>query len=203
MSSIEELLTTIARGKSIIDNFGPSSLFVPPTPHSQTSLLNASTIILDPLNKLLAKQVELPVFYGFDALGWLARANQYFEIHQTQPDMKVPLAPFCMEGGAPHRLPYVRLWTLAINWEQLSAELIVHYSSDSLINPTESLAVAKQMGSMDEFINVFVAAATQALSLPEPQYLGYFLNGLQETICIRLRHYQTVNLHHTAIGKRD
>lgn len=104
LSSIEELLTTIARSKTIIDNSGPSSPFVPPSSLSQTSLPNTSTIILNPSNKHSAKQVELPVFCGTDALGWLAGANQYFEIHQTRPDVKVPLALVCMEGRALHGL---------------------------------------------------------------------------------------------------
>lgn len=50
---------------------------------------------LDPMNesmdeyKLYVKKVELPGFDGFDPVGWISRAETYFEVHNTDDLMKI------------------------------------------------------------------------------------------------------------------
>lgn len=83
-----------------------------------------------------------------------------------------------MEGGALHWLLWVHLYNPNISWEQFLEELVVRYGADAIVNPFERLAAIKQMGSVDDFINIFVTTAAQVPALSKPQYLGYFLNGL-------------------------
>ncbi|MCH92916.1 retrotransposon gag protein, partial [Trifolium medium] len=44
------------------------------------------------------KKVELPTFNGEDPAGWISRAEIYFSVQETTPEVKVRLAQICMEG---------------------------------------------------------------------------------------------------------
>lgn len=49
-----------------------------------------------------AKKVELPMFEGDDPAGWIARAEIYFKVQSTRPELKVNLAQLCMDGPTIH-----------------------------------------------------------------------------------------------------
>ena len=48
------------------------------------------------------KKVELPTFEGHDPLGWLARAEKFFEVQQVKTSERLRLAFFSMEGNVVH-----------------------------------------------------------------------------------------------------
>ncbi|KAG8380376.1 hypothetical protein BUALT_Bualt06G0009000 [Buddleja alternifolia] len=63
--------------------------------------------------------------------------------------------------------------------------VFVVQSSDGSIQGTfygEPVAV-KQIGSVDGFVNQFIQNANQIPKLTDEHYMGYFMNGLHETIC--------------------
>jgi hypothetical protein len=45
-----------------------------------------------------AVRLDFPKFHGEDPSGWVYRANQFFNYHQTNPHHRVLLASFHMEG---------------------------------------------------------------------------------------------------------
>lgn len=51
-----------------------------------------------------SKKLNIPSFNGSDPGGWLAGAEQYFELHSTRSEQKVTIALICMEDGALHWL---------------------------------------------------------------------------------------------------
>lgn len=54
--------------------------------------------------RLSVKKVELPMFNGDDPAGWIARAEVYFNVQNTTPEIKVNLAQLCMDGPTIHFL---------------------------------------------------------------------------------------------------
>lgn len=63
--------------------------------------------------RLSVKKVELPMFNGDDPVGWIARAEVYFNVareevyfnvQNTTPEIKVNLAQLCMDGPTIHFL---------------------------------------------------------------------------------------------------
>ncbi|KAF2287440.1 hypothetical protein GH714_040459 [Hevea brasiliensis] len=61
-------------------------------------------------------------------------------------------------------------------------------------NPYERLATVYQEKSVDEYIDVFVALASQVEGLTDQQYLGFFLSGLREEIRVRIHSQDSVNI---------
>jgi hypothetical protein len=59
---------------------------------------------VDPLSefRLSVRKVELPSFEGEDLAGWISRAEVYFRVQGTSPEIKVNLAQICMEGPTIH-----------------------------------------------------------------------------------------------------
>ena len=52
--------------------------------------------------RMAVKKVELPSFDGGDPVGWITRAETYFEIHGSSEDVKIRLAKICMGGATIH-----------------------------------------------------------------------------------------------------
>ncbi|XP_019176297.1 PREDICTED: uncharacterized protein LOC109171686 [Ipomoea nil] len=53
-------------------------------------------------------RLELPTFDGGDPIGWLPRVEQYFAIHHTREDLKVPTTFINMQGPALHWLRWMK-----------------------------------------------------------------------------------------------
>lgn len=71
-----------------------------------------------------ATKVEMPSFEGHDPLGWIARAEKFFEVQQVKPAEKVQMAFICMEGSAVHWFRFLRKKMPSLTWEELTSALI-------------------------------------------------------------------------------
>ncbi|KZT76886.1 hypothetical protein F511_46089 [Dorcoceras hygrometricum] len=102
------------------------------------------------------RKFEIPPFNGTDPVGWLGKAEQYFEIHGTPSYHRLRIAHICMEGTAVHWFQWARSRNPTWNWERFAIELINRYSGRKATNPFESLASLKQEGSsVEEYIEQF------------------------------------------------
>ncbi|KAF2298169.1 hypothetical protein GH714_016733 [Hevea brasiliensis] len=151
---------------------------------------NQVPLVVTDDSQVIAKKVELPNFDGQDPVGWLARADQYFSAHRTSVETKVPLALVCMVGAALHWVRWLKQRSPNMTWEQLSVELLQRFGGDAFASPYERLAV-RQEGSVDDFIDEFVARAAQVPGITDKFYIGFFLNGLKAEIRVRIRSQDT------------
>ncbi|KAF2308746.1 hypothetical protein GH714_015465 [Hevea brasiliensis] len=78
-----------------------------------------------------------------------------------------------------------------MTWEQLSVELLQRFGGDAFASPYERLAAVRQDGSVDDFIDEFVARAAQVPGITDQFYIGFFLNGLKAEIRVRIRSQDT------------
>lgn len=61
---------------------------------------NSSHLDMDQY-RMAVKKVELPSFNGDDPIGWITRAETYFEVQNTGEEVKIKLAKLSMERVLP------------------------------------------------------------------------------------------------------
>ncbi|KAF2317260.1 hypothetical protein GH714_019210 [Hevea brasiliensis] len=197
-SRMENMIAAMAKDKTTIVVGETSNLSTQTTLQGDTSTVKptAITLLFEDAGTV-AKKVDMPSFDGSDPIGWLARTHQYFEIHGVQNELKVSLALVSMEGALLHWLRWLRQRNPQLTWEQLQEELVQRYGDDLAENPYEHIATEKQTRTVAEYVDEFVARASQVPEMSDKQCLGYFLSGLKEDISVRLWSYDTVDLYRT------
>lgn len=113
---------------------------------------------LDPMKesmdefRLSVKKVELPElpgFSGFDPLGWISRAETYFEVHNTDNNMKIKLSRLCMEGCTIHWFNIWRKSDENLTWGSLKQALMLRFGGMRYDNPFEALKILQQSRTME------------------------------------------------------
>lgn len=120
-----------------------------------TSTVLTSTTDLTSEFKMAAKKVELPPFEGDDPVGWITRAETYFEVQQSSEEMKLRLAKLSMEGATIHWFNLLRETEDQLTWTTLKQALIERYGGRQSDNPFEELKDLRQTGTVDEYISAF------------------------------------------------
>jgi hypothetical protein len=134
-----------------------------------------------------AKKVELPSFDGEDPAGWISRAEVYFKVQGTTPEMKVSLSQLCMDGPTIHFFNSMLRENEDLTWDELKEALLERYGGHGEGDVYEQLTDLKQDGTIEEYITEFEYLVAQIPKLPEKQFRSYFLHGLKTEIRGRLR----------------
>ena len=137
--------------------------------------------------RMAVKKVELPSFDGGDPVGWITRAETYFEIHGSSEDVKIRLAKICMEGATIHWFNLLTETEDNLTWDKLKKMMVDRYGGRRCDNPFEELKDLHQEGDVEEYISEFEFLSSQVNRLPEEQYLGYFVGGLKPEIRVKVR----------------
>jgi hypothetical protein len=133
------------------------------------------------------KKVELPMFDGGDPAGWISRAEIYFRVQGTRPEVKVQLAQLCMEGATIHFFNSLLNEEEEVTWDRLKEALLDRYGGHGEGDIYEQLTELRQTGNVDEYITDFEYLIAQIPRLPDKQFQGYFLHGLKEEIRGKVR----------------
>lgn len=67
------------------------------------------------------------MFDGDDPAGWITRAEIYFCVQETSPEIRVNLAQLCMEGPTIHFFNSMLDDEMELTWEKLKEELLERY----------------------------------------------------------------------------
>jgi hypothetical protein len=134
-----------------------------------------------------ARKVELPLFDGKDPAGWISRAEVYFRVQNTPPEIKVSLAQLCMEGSTIHFFNSIVDEEHSMDWDGLKDALLERYGGIGEGNVYEQLTALRQKGTVEEYITSFEYLTAQIPRLPDKQFQGYFLHGLKEEIRGKVR----------------
>jgi hypothetical protein len=134
-----------------------------------------------------AKRVELPSFDGEDPAGWISRAEVYFKVQGTTPEVKVSLAQLCMDGPTIHFFNSIIRENEDLTWEELKEALLERYGGHGEGDVYEQLSDLRQGGTIEDYITEFEYLVAQIPKLPEKQFRGYFLHGLKPEIKGRVR----------------
>ncbi|WVZ05471.1 hypothetical protein V8G54_018817 [Vigna mungo] len=133
------------------------------------------------------KKIELPPFYGEDQAGWIARAEVYFNVHETREAVWVNLAQLCMEGSTIHFFHALLNEYDELTWEDLKREMLERYGGRGEGSIYDQLAALKQIGSIEDYITSFECFIAQVPRMPDEQYFSYFTQGLKNEIRARIR----------------
>jgi hypothetical protein len=127
------------------------------------------------------------MFSGEDPAGWIARAEVYFRVQGTSPEIKVDLAQLSMEGSTIHFFKALKEENEGLTWEELKQALLERYGVVSEGNVFEQLASLQQESNVEDFIEDFERLISQVPRLSDEQFIGYFIHGLKEEIRGRVR----------------
>lgn len=100
------------------------------------------------------KKVELPTSKGDDPLGWIARAEKFFEEQQVRASEKLHLAFNCIEGNVVHWFQFWKQKAKNPSREDFLHALLRRYGENSKGTIFERLASIKR-GSVDEYVQEF------------------------------------------------
>ena len=137
--------------------------------------------------KSWGRRVELPGFEGEDPMGWLARAEKFFEVQNVIAGERLKLAFISMEGSASPWFSFWRKNSKNPSWEEFSMALNRRFGGKERSSVFEKLAKIKQNGRIHEYIQDFELLVSQAPQTGEEQLLGYFFAGLQSKIRNQIR----------------
>lgn len=124
------------------------------------------------------KLVELPTFEGLDPMGWIARAEKFFEVQKVAEREKLRLAFICMEGSANY---WYQFWKTKVpnpSWDEFRDVLVCRFGGRERGDVFEKLASIRQRGSVDDYIQELEMLAAQAKGVADTQLKGYFFAGL-------------------------
>ncbi|MCI28530.1 retrotransposon gag protein, partial [Trifolium medium] len=95
-------------------------------PSEKTDRVGSSRINDEALTEFRhsVKRVELPSFDGDDPAGWISRAEVYFRVQNTTPEVKVSLAQLCMEGSTIHFFNSLLRENEDLSWDGLKEALL-------------------------------------------------------------------------------
>ncbi|XP_057790733.1 uncharacterized protein LOC131007835 [Salvia miltiorrhiza] len=134
------------------------------------------------------QRMDLPVFDGLEPRGWIARANQYFLVHQIADNQKLQIAIIAMSGAALSWLHLFLRRTPNPAWPDFTRALLERFGDASTFNTYEALFLFRQTGSLEEHIAAFEGRAAQLpIPLSDDQMLGYFLGGLKSSVRDRIQ----------------
>ncbi|CAH9111577.1 unnamed protein product [Cuscuta epithymum] len=123
----------------------------------------------------------LPMFDRKKPIRWIARAEQKFEINQTLPERKVTAATVAMEGAALDGLTWLKAQKPSMTWEKFTQAQVARFDSRFKESRFKRLFRVKQLGTVEEYNNLFVQLSSQVPGLSDAYYLGYFMNKLKRS----------------------
>ncbi|KAF7812804.1 Retrotransposable element Tf2 [Senna tora] len=140
------------------------------------------------------RKLELPLFDGDDAVGWLFRVERYFSINRMKDEDKLEAVAVCLEGRALNWLQWIETRVEMRTWPKFKTELLRRFHQSQLGNGYEMLMALKQTGSAAEYREKFELLSAPLKDAPEDMLISVFLNGLKEDVRAELRMSRAQNL---------
>ncbi|CAH9066959.1 unnamed protein product [Cuscuta europaea] len=140
-------------------------------------------------------KVDLPLFDGEDAYGWLIRVERYFKLNQVSDNDKVEVVLIAMADKA---LNWYQWWeekTSDHSWVNFKVALIRRFQPALVQNPFGPMLSVKQTSLVMEYRDLFERVVAP-LKLTDQELLlkGVFLKGLRAEISAELKLHQTSGL---------
>lgn len=128
----------------------------------------------------MMKRVELPIFDGEDAYGWIAVAERFFRMGEYDEMTKMRLVSVSLKGDVLSWFNSEILRRPFETWIEFKQRLIARFSRVKLRDPSQPFFAVRQTGSVSEYIHQFEDLSTQASGVSDTQREGIFMNGLTE-----------------------
>ena len=142
-----------------------------------------------------AVRLDFLKFNGDNPSGWIYRANQFFNYHQTNPHHRILMASFHMEGKALVWFQDIEAAGGLSSWDGFIRALLTRFGASPYDDPMEALIRLKQTTTVEEYKSQFEFLSNQLRGLAKSYKLSCFLSGIKEDIRFMVRMLNPPNLH--------
>ncbi|XP_057453204.1 uncharacterized protein LOC130745077 [Lotus japonicus] len=146
------------------------------------------------LRAVTGRRVDIPMFDGSDAYGWINRVERFFQLSRVGEEERLEMVMIAMEGKA---LGWFQWWEEQAPeraWEPFKHALIRRFQPTLVQNPFGPLLSIKQKGSVMAYRESFEEAAAPMRGADREILKGVFQNGLQEEIRAEMKLYPAADL---------
>ncbi|XP_073225760.1 uncharacterized protein [Cicer arietinum] len=146
------------------------------------------------LNPNYWRRLEIPIFFGDDAYGWIQKLERYFAIRGVTAEEKMQATIISLEGKA---LSWYQWWEGCNpnpTWESFKIAVVRRFQPSMIQNPFELLLSLKQNNSVEEYVELFEKYAGALREVNQDFVRGIFLNGLKEEIKAEVKLYDLATL---------
>lgn len=140
------------------------------------------------------RRLEIPIFKGEDAYGWLVRVERYFHLNGVKVRDKLDAVVLAMEDKA---LNWYQWWEEQAplrTWEEFKVAVMRRFQPGLLHNPMGPLLSLKQKGSVVEYMEKFEMLVSPLRREERIMLDSIFLNGLKEEIQDELKLHESQSL---------
>ncbi|XP_042973080.1 uncharacterized protein LOC122304883 [Carya illinoinensis] len=139
-------------------------------------------------------RLEFPHFNGDNPTGWIFKANQYFEIHQTNPAQRLLIASYHMEEEALVWYQDAYESGQLTSWDTFVRALLLRFGPTAYNDPMEGLTRLKQTTTVSAYKAEFESLSNRLRGLSAPYKLSVFLSGLKDEIHLPVKMLNPINL---------
>ncbi|KAJ1376650.1 Retrotransposon gag domain [Sesbania bispinosa] len=140
------------------------------------------------------KKLEIPVFSGDEAYGWIIRIERFLRVNDKRDEEKMEAVLVALEDRALHWYQWWEEQTPSPTWDQFKAVVIRRFQLVLVQNPFGPLLSIKQTGTVMEYQEKFEMVSAPLKDADKLILKGIFLNGLQEELQAELKLYNSENL---------
>ena len=133
--------------------------------------------------------MEIPVFKGDDAYGWLVRVERYFRLNEVREHDKVDAVMIAMEDRALNWFQWWEDQTPLRSWEEFKEAVIRRFQPGILHNPLGPLLSLKQDSTVMEYREKFEMLVAPLRREERGMLDSIFLNGLKEELQAEMKLY--------------
>ena len=128
-------------------------------------------------------KLDFPRFHdGDDPLGWVYKAEHYFDYFDISADKKVRMASFHMENKALQWFQWVNCVKNYPKWEDFTKIFCREFGSSDLVDCTENLVKLRQTGLLRDYIVEFRRLANRTSEMTPGILKSCFIGGLKPEI---------------------
>ncbi|KAL5764629.1 hypothetical protein ACOSP7_016982 [Xanthoceras sorbifolium] len=127
-------------------------------------------------------KLSFPKFNGEDPMGWVFKAEQYFEFKEIAMDQQVQLASFHLEGIALQWHRWLTKFRGPMTWNEFTKALLLRFGPTDYEDPSEALTRLKQTSTVSAYQEMFEELSHRVDGLPENFLVGCFIAGLRDEI---------------------
>ncbi|XP_057445430.1 uncharacterized protein LOC130737629 [Lotus japonicus] len=101
------------------------------------------------------RKLEIPVFGGDDAFGWVQKLERYFQLREVTEEEKMQATLLALEGKA---LSWFQWWERCNprpSWEAFKVAVVRRFQPAMMQNPFELLLSLKQTDTVEVFVEEF------------------------------------------------
>lgn len=125
-------------------------------------------------------KMDFPRFNeGDDPLGWIYKAEHYFDFFNIDDAKKIKLASFHMEREALQWFQWARCLTTYSSWEEFTKILCQEFGPSEMEDLAESLVKLRQMGTLRYYVLEFHRLTNRTKDISPGLFCYCFIRGMK------------------------